>query len=184
MQVTGGYLKGRKLLSPPKNSKIRPLRTRIRKALFDILGSQIKGTNVLDLFSGTGALGIEALSREANFCVFVDYSPLSLNLIKKNLENLNLIEKTKIFKLKLPEGFSKLTKNYSNFFDIVFITPPYATGLSLETLRYLPICLLKEKAIIMVEERTNIKLPEKIKNFELLKKRIYGETTLYFYYRQ
>lgn len=182
MQITGGFLKGRKLYCPPKDlDLIRPLRTRIRKALFDVLGQDLLNLKVLDLFAGTGALGIEALSRGADFAVFVDSSSISINIIKKNLEKFNLMDKAKIFKLDLPKGLKILAKNFQNFFDIIFITPPYGKGLALKTLQNFPETLLQNEALIIAEERTGVELPEKIANLSLLQKRSYGETTLYIY---
>ncbi|MFN3505798.1 MAG: RsmD family RNA methyltransferase, partial [Caldimicrobium sp.] len=127
MRITGGTLKGKPLITPSKKEiSIRPLRSRIRKALFDVIGNNLSGFWVLDLFAGTGALGIEALSRGALFVVFVDYSPLSLHIIRKNLEKLGLNEKAKILKLKLPEELNKIPalikSNYEKF-DLIFITP-------------------------------------------------------------
>ena len=182
MQITGGFLKGRKLYSPPKDlNLIRPLRTRIRKALFDMLGQDLSNSKVLDLFAGTGALGIEALSRGAIFAVFVDNSPVSISIIKKNLGKFDLLNKAKVFKLNLPKGLKILLKSFQNFFDLVFITPPYEKGLALKTFQNLSKDLLQENATIIVEERTGIKLPEKMGNFEVIKKRSYGETTLHIY---
>ncbi|WP_051920744.1 16S rRNA (guanine(966)-N(2))-methyltransferase RsmD [Thermodesulfobacterium hydrogeniphilum] len=182
MKITGGFLKGQKLfLPPPKILEIRPLRSRIRKAIFDILGQTLSNWKVLDLFAGTGALGIEALSRGADFAVFVDYSSLSISLIKKNLEKFKLQDKAQVYKLKLPDGLIKLSKNYKNFFNLVFITPPYKKNLALKTLETFPEFLLATEPIIITEEHTDIQLPEKINNLELLQKRTYGETSLYFY---
>lgn len=182
MQITGGFLKGRKLYCPPKDlDLIRPLRTRIRKALFDILGQDLPDFKVLDLFAGTGALGIEAISRGASFAVFVDNSPISISIIKKNLKKFNLLDRAQVFKLELPRGLKILSKKFHNFFDLVFITPPYEKGLALKTMKNFPENLLKKSVLIIVEERTGIELPEKINNFNLLQKRHYGETTLYIY---
>jgi len=185
LQITGGKFKGQKLFSPPaKAFEIRPLRTRIRKALFDILGEDLEGLKVLDLFAGTGALGIEALSRGADFAVFVDASPLAIELIQKNLKKLGLEAQSHIYKLKLPEGFSILKKHLTPLnlkFHLVFITPPYEKELSFKTLEALPEEILEEEALIIVEERSEIPFPEKVKDFELLDARTYGETALYFY---
>ncbi|MCS7149382.1 MAG: 16S rRNA (guanine(966)-N(2))-methyltransferase RsmD [Caldimicrobium sp.] len=185
MKITGGHLKGRSLYTPQRKSfSIRPLRSRIRKALFDILGHDLTHIKVLDLFSGTGALGFEALSRGAEFTLFVDASPQSISLIKKNLLHLDLTEKALIKNWKLPQDLSKL-KDYALkrgiTFDIVFITPPYESGLSLRTLESLPREILKRGAIIMVEERATVVLPERVLDFSLRDKRIYGETAIYFY---
>lgn len=186
MQVTGGFLKGFKLYSPSfKSLEIRPLRSKIRKALFDILGQELYGYKVLDLFAGTGALGIEALSRGAEYVVFVDLSPKSLKIIQKNLEKTGLVEKAQILQLKLPDSLKKLTNLWKKFFNLVFITPPYSysleKALSLKTLKDFPEELLSEKAILVVEEKTGLELPEKVETFILFKKKSYGETCLWFY---
>ncbi len=185
LQITGGKFKGQKLFTPPSKSlEIRPLRSRIRKALFDIIGNNLEGQKVLDLFAGTGALGIEALSRSADLVIFVDSSPQSIELIKKNLNKLRIDEKAIVLKLKLPEGFENivtLSINSKLLFDIVFVTPPYEKGLSLKTLERLPTEILKEDTLIVVEERDKVYLPERMGNFQLLKKKTYGETALFFY---
>lgn len=185
MKITGGIFRGTKLFfPPPKDTTIRPLRTRIRKALFDILGDDLTGIKVLDLFAGTGALGFEALSRGAELAVFVDSHELSINLIKKNAEKLKVKEKVLIFKLILPEGVSKLSCLIPNIsFDLIFITPPYKANLGLKTLE--SICkhknLIDAQTFVIVEEHTEVVLPEKFDFFVLSDKRTYGETTLYFY---
>lgn len=185
MQITGGRFKGHKLYTPPSGSaEIRPLRSRIRKALFDIIGNNLEGKKILDLFSGTGALGIEALSRGAEFVVFVDFSSRSIELIKRNLDKLKETENSMVLRLRLPEDFKgllTLSQRYNLFFDIVFITPPYEKGLSLRTLERFPVEILNEDALIVVEERSNIPLPQTLEKLHLFKKKTYGETTLHFY---
>jgi 16S rRNA (guanine966-N2)-methyltransferase len=194
LKITGGFLKGRNISCPSALAlEIRPLRTRIRKALFDILGDDLSGLRVLDLFSGTGALGIEALSRGAEFVLFVDSNKKSIELIKKNLERFNLLDKAIILQITLPQGLKKIKERFfflrkgegsqkeNPSYDLVFITPPYRTGLSLKTLENLPIEILNPKALIVVEEESGIDLPDKVAQFELEDKRAYGETTLYFY---
>jgi 16S rRNA (guanine966-N2)-methyltransferase len=84
MRITGGEVRGRRLESP-KGMAIRPTSDRVREAIFNIIGQDLSGLNVLDLFAGTGSLGIEALSRGALHALFVDNSQKSINLIKKNL---------------------------------------------------------------------------------------------------
>lgn len=182
MRITGGFLKGRKLKSPPGSSKeIRPLRTRIRKALFDTLTDDLTGWKVLDLFAGTGALGIEAISRGADFVLFVEVSPLAIKLIKDNIQNLGITEKTKILKTSLPEGLKIIKTRYPGFFDLVFVTPPYKKGLAKKCLEGFPWEVLKEKAVLVVEEHSEVPLPEELRRAKLVKKKTYGETTLHFY---
>jgi 16S rRNA (guanine966-N2)-methyltransferase len=194
VKITGGFLKGRNIYCPPSSAlEIRPLRTRIRKALFDILGDDLSGLRVLDLFAGTGAIGIEALSRGAEFVLFADASKTSIELIKQNLERFNLLDKAMILQITLPQGLKKI-KEMTLFlrkseglhketfhYDLVFITPPYRVGLGLKTLENLPIEILNPKAFIVVEEASGVDLPAKVAQFELEDKRVYGETTLYFY---
>jgi len=182
VQITGGFLKGRKIYCPPSKALIiRPLRTRIRKAIFDILGQVLPPIKVLDLFAGTGAVGIEAISRGAKFAVFVDLSPLSIELIKKNIEKFKLEDRTAIFQMKLPKDLPKLAGKLKEPFDLIFITPPYAKKLALKTLENMPESLLKKDTLIIAEERSDIELPEEVFIFKKIDKREYGETTLHFY---
>jgi len=185
LQITGGKFKGLKLFTPPQKSlEIRPLRSRVRKALFDTLGNHLEGLKVLDLFAGTGALGLEALSRGAKVVVFVDGSPLSLEIIRKNLQKINPQEEVRLFQMKLPEGLPSLSRALNLKFDLIFITPPYGKGLSLKTLTSLPESLLAEEARVIVEEKSSLPLPEKVKNLFLIKRKVYGETALHFYLYQ
>lgn len=185
MKITGGIFKGVKLFSPPqKNGTIRPLRTRIRKALFDILGEDLTGLKVLDLFAGTGALGFEAISRGAELAVFVDSSDLSINLIKRNAYKLGVRDKVLVFKLSLPNGLTKLVSSLPDVsFDLIFVTPPYKTDLALKTVK--AICknknLIKVEGFVIVEEHTEVSMPDQIDLLTLTDKRTYGETTLHFY---
>ncbi len=136
---------------------------------------------MLDLFAGTGALGIEALSRGAEFVVFVDYSEESKRLILKNLEKLRLLEKAKFYKKKLPAALNELKELYPHAFDLIFITPPYLKGLALKTLEALPSLFLSPETVVIVEEHSKVKLPEIANKLKLFKKKEYGETVLWFY---
>ncbi len=120
MRVISGNCKGRKLVKI-SGIKIRPTSDRVKEALFNIIGTQIKNATVLDLFAGTGALGIEALSREAKHATFLD---LSCDVIHKNLElcglkNNSLVLDCDIINKGIPKIF------HDQFFDFIFIDPPY-----------------------------------------------------------
>ncbi len=184
MKITGGKFKGQKLYTPPtKEFSIRPLRSRIRKALFDIIGHNLEGWCILDLFAGTGALGIEALSRGANYVIFVDFSPLSLKIIHKNLEKLNLMDNSRILKLRLPEEISKISKHLGeNFkgFHLIFITPTYEKGLAEKTLKEIPHSFLQKETLLIVEEKASFPLNVPQEKFEIINSKIYGETKLIF----
>src|SRR6516162_4646862 len=130
MRIVGGQFRGR-LLAGPAHVGLRPTSDRVRQAVFDILQHgipdfQIEGANVLDLFAGTGALGLEALSRGARFCLFVEDNANARALIRANIEALGLTGATKIFRRSAldlgPAG-------RRGKFSLLFVDPPY--GLSL-----------------------------------------------------
>lgn len=189
MRIISGSARGRKLVAPPaKDNSIRPTADRAREALFSILGQKVQNAAVLDLFSGTGALGLEAFSRGASRVVLVDKGHNSLTVLKKNVsifpnshqQNNEII----IIKddLQRPAFIKKLPESIDPHFDLILADPPYGKDLSLPVLQY--ICtqnLLKEDGLLVVEERHNIVLPETLSYLELVDRRTYGETGFSFY---
>ncbi len=179
MKITGGRLRGLKLFSP-KGEQTRPMTERVRKALFDVLGQNLEGLRVLDLFSGTGALGIEALSRGAKEVVFAEASPQMVAVIRANLKQAGLLEKAQVFKAWLPKDLRRLP---AGPYDLIFVTPPYGKGLAQKTLKALPLSFLAPQGLLVVEERKQTPLGEKVGPWVLREKRVYGDTVLYFYER-
>lgn len=168
---------------------IRPTSDRAREALFNILRDRVTGAIVLDLFAGTGAFGLEALSRDARYAVFVDNSPLALKLIRKNiLLCLTTQEQSaRAFVIKhdltrsLPLG--KIPADIAPSFDLIFMDPPYNRAISLSLLDFLnKSSLLTQSGLLIVEERYNVKLPEKLPKLHCIDRRTYGETAFYFYH--
>ena len=131
MRIISGIAGGIRL-KPPKNSAIRPTTDRVKESLFGVLGD-LRGKRVLDLFAGTGALGIEALSREAESAVFVDNTRASLSVIRRNVESCALDDRTKIIKWNIEKNLNCL-KAAKPGFDLVFIDPPYHRNLLKPTL--------------------------------------------------
>ncbi|MFH1092190.1 MAG: 16S rRNA (guanine(966)-N(2))-methyltransferase RsmD [Pseudomonadota bacterium] len=127
MRITGGEFKGRRLFAP-RGLDIRPTSDRVKEAVFNILGPLQDKPNVLDLFAGTGALGLEALSRGAEQAVFVDRSLKALAAIRKNIEMLDLQGRTRVVRANLP-GLPKGLKELGPF-DLIFLDPPYGRGLA------------------------------------------------------
>ena len=119
MHVIGGSAKGKKLLTP-KGSQTRPILSRVRTALFDIIRKDLKDKIFLDLFAGSGSIGIEALSQGAEFCYFTDSNLEATKIIKKNLLNTNLDQKARVVKT---DAFLFL-KTCKKSFDIIYIAPP------------------------------------------------------------
>jgi len=123
MRIVGGSARGRRLLAP-RDSTVRPTSDRVREALFNILGARVDGVRVLDLFAGTGALGIEALSRGAAHCAFVESSPAALRLIAGNLEDAGLAGRATVLRGNVFRQRTRLRRAGAAF-DIVFADPPY-----------------------------------------------------------
>lgn len=123
MRVLTGQSKGKRL-KVPKGKSLRPTASRIKKSIFDILGSEVAGTRVLDLFSGSGNLGIEALSLGAAFCVFVEKNPATVRIIAQNLRSLEYTKRSRILDFDFRKALSMLSAENRGF-DIVFVDPPY-----------------------------------------------------------
>jgi len=125
LRVIGGERRGFPLRSP-RGGELRPTSNRVREALFDILGDKVRGSRFLDLFAGTGAVGIEALSRGASECRFIESEPRHARLIRENLRFCRLEESAEIMQGILPSCLSAPGEERS--FDLVFVDPPYETS--------------------------------------------------------
>ena len=176
MRITSGIYRGRKLSGP---SRIRPTQDKVRKALFDILGD-IEGLSFLELYAGSGAVGLEAASRGAKELVMVERDRECVLSIRKNMEALKpsaaeLIQKDSILALQAMHANKKS-------FDIVFFDPPYYQGLSKKTLQTLGAYdILAPNGFVVVQHFKKDKLPEREGPLSLFKQSFYGDTVLSFY---
>jgi len=180
MRIVGGRLKGRSLASPSSRD-VRPTADRLRESVFNILihayGDPIEGARVLDLFAGTGALGIEAVSRGAAFALFVDNGIEARALLRNNVEALGLGGVTKVFRR---DATNLGPAHPVEPFSLVFIDPPYAKGLAEKALASLRDGgWLTPGALLVVEEAkaAAIKAPE---GFGELERRAYDDTEFVF----
>ena len=188
MRITGGTALNRRLKTPGtgRTENVRPTSDRVREALFSILGKSVQDSRVLDLFAGTGALGIEALSRGASSAVFVDHHPRSIDLIRTNiLTCLNHADVT-ILRLDLSRksSYYALTKRLKDRkpFDLIFLDPPYKKKLAEKALTMVEKAeLLSENGLVIVEENADVNLPEKIGSLVVRQKRTYGKTGIWLY---
>jgi 16S rRNA (guanine966-N2)-methyltransferase len=130
MRVISGTAKGRKLKSVPGTST-RPITDRVKVALFDILGGDVEGAAVLDLFAGTGGVGIEALSRGARRSVFVDLDPRSVRTIRENLATTRLADRAEVIR---SDSFRYLERKSHEAFDLIYIAPPQYQGIWIRAL--------------------------------------------------
>jgi 16S rRNA (guanine966-N2)-methyltransferase len=204
LRIISGSARGLKLKGP-HGQAIRPTSDRAREALFNIIGSRVQDALVLDLFAGTGALGLEALSRGARHVTFVDNSPDALVLIKNNLQLFQKIATSKQGESTPAEGglslssrkpasvikcdlrkelcfINKERKVLPSCFDLIFLDPPYAKELSLQTLTYLDkSAFLAEQGLLVVEDHAEVELPEAFSTLIIVDKRRYGDTGFWFY---
>ncbi|HCP47621.1 MAG TPA: 16S rRNA (guanine(966)-N(2))-methyltransferase RsmD, partial [Deltaproteobacteria bacterium] len=132
LQVTGGSLRGRRLKIAPGES-IRPTASRVREALFSILGQRLDGRRVLDLYAGAGTLGIEAASRGADDVVFVEVDGSHVELLRHNARLLDGVASHRILGLDVQRAIQRL-RSEGGGFDLVFLDAPYGKGLSTKTL--------------------------------------------------
>ena len=176
MRIVGGALRGRKLLSP-EDQAIRPTADRVRQSVFNILAHGIgdfgiDGARVIDLFAGTGAMGLEAMSRGASFCLFVDESAESRGLVRSNADALGLTGQTRLFR----RDATRLGPSSAGRFDLAFLDPPYGKGLAEKTLAELRNGgWLKEGAVLVVEESEGGFRDVPI-GYVLVDRRSYGDT--------
>ena len=169
-------------MASPRGMDIRPTTDRVREAIFNIIGHDLSGLKVLDLFAGTGILGIEALSRGAGLVIFIDKSQRSIKLIKKNLAICGYQSSGKILKLDLRMGIPKSHPVSQQGFDLIFLDPPYGKNLItpiLEKISTTSIVLNGSYVIAELSKTEN--LPRAIGNLEMADTRIYGDTKITIY---
>jgi len=168
MRVISGSARNKPLLSV-EGLDTRPTIDRVKEGIFSSIQFIIPGAKVLDLFAGTGQMGIEALSRGANFCVFVDHSPKAIDVVTKNLKNCALFDRARVVNM-LSQDFLRTTKDK---FDIVFLDPPYNMAILDEILP--KVCeITAEDGIIFAESELGWK-PAEIDGLKLKKQYKYGK---------
>lgn len=175
MRVITGIARGKRLVTPD-GKDVRPTSEKVKEALFSALQFDIEGRRVLDLFAGSGQLGIEALSRGAKSATFVDSSNTSIKIIKKNLEITGFTDFSKV-----------ITADYSSFaamcrdtFDIVFLDPPYTEGLLLPAIKsVLP--LMSDYGLLVCEYPPEVEIPESIGGFSIYRTYRYGKINISIY---
>lgn len=181
MRVISGSARGKKLNSL-QGDLTRPTLDRVKEALFNILQFRIRNSVILDLFSGSGALAIEALSRGAKFAILCDNSKEAIKIIKQNLEETRLIDKAQIICSDYMDTLKKIT-NQKIKFDIIFLDPPYKSNYLENTINsIIKNELLQEDGIIILEtdDESKIESIKQIKNIEIFDKRKYGIVNLVF----
>jgi len=177
LKIVAGSAKGRKLKGP-KGPGIRPATGRVRESLFQILGD-LSGKKVLDLFAGTGSVGLEALSRGADHAVFVDPSQPAVTLLFRNLEATGFLPKAHVIKKKANAAIEFLHQRGFRY-DLIFLDPPYDRGLVDDTLRKLAsFPLLKPEGLLLIEHSPR-EIPAFLSGLRVVDERKYGQTRVTF----
>ncbi len=179
MRIVAGKAKGTKLGSI-SGLRTRPTGDRVKEALFNILGPSIEGSAFLDLYAGSGGMGLEALSRGADLVVWIDSNPACTAQIKTNLQKTRL-EGGVIYN---HDVFRKLLQleGEGQQFDYIFLDPPYEQGLVTKTLEYLAgLNVLKKNGVIIAEASKKEEAPLDVSNLCLKREQRYGDTKLLFY---
>ena len=180
MRIISGSRKGLRLKTP-KNQNIRPTQDRIKESLFNILGIIDENSIVLDLYAGTGNIGIEFLSRGAMKCYFIDNSYEGINLIRENINISNFNEKSYIYKKDVLKSLDFFSKN-GIVFDYIFMDPPYRQNLPGKTLEIISKKnVLKDNGIVVVEHEKKLSLGNRILNLIKTDERDYGDKIISFY---
>jgi 16S rRNA (guanine966-N2)-methyltransferase len=184
MRISGGSAKGRKVGSRKAfvagggSDELRPTAAKVRQAIFNILAGKIEGSRFLDLYAGTGAVGIEALSRDADHVVFVEDNPARVEIIKNLVEKFGFIGRASVVKAQA----ASFLKNSTGAFDVIFLDPPYSTD---ELALSLPLIdeslLVRKEGIVIAEHSAKKVLTCPLNNLKLRKNYRYGDTALTLY---
>ena len=179
MRIISGVSKGRRLLTPRRPS-IRPTSDRVKESIFNILGGEVQGKVVLDLFAGTWNLGIEALSRGAKRALFVEKGRQAVRLIQKNLLQCDLEERSEILPKDVHRAIGILRQREESF-DLILMDPPYEKGLIQKTLMKLSSeRIYQEDSILIIEHDRREPLPHAIAKWGLIRQQRIGDTVISF----
>ena len=183
MRIVAGTARGRVFKGPKDATRIRPTADRVRETLFNILGQSLEGLDVLDLFAGTGALGLEAISRGAHFAVLVDSGREAIALCRENAEVLGMAGQVEIVARPVEKVIADLASS-GRAFDLVFVDPPYELKAGASTLTALSDCAaLNPGARVFYEHSKHEALEGSYGTLVRVDERTFGETVVTFFER-
>jgi 16S rRNA (guanine(966)-N(2))-methyltransferase RsmD len=183
MRISSGLAKGR-IVKAPKGVELRPTEERVRQALFNILAPALPESRFLDLFCGSGAVGLEALSRGAGFVAFADMESRCLASAEAHLKEFGLGPEKAAFHRGNWESVLSRLEGLAQPFDFIFLDPPYASQAGLDALRRLgSLAILRksENARVILEHPKSSPAPERAESLDLYRQYPYGNSTLSFY---
>jgi len=181
LRIISGNLKGRRI-SSLSGLSTRPTSDMVREAIFNIIGDDIKGSFFLELYAGTGAMGIEAVSRGAAHAVLIEGGQKASEIIRKNIEYCDIADKAKLIKWDIEKNLGCI-KNMDNKFDIIFLDPPYEKDLVKKTLKNLCLCdAIGSEAYVIVQHSKDepLDIKEMEEFYSLEKDKRYGKNIVSF----
>jgi len=183
MRIIAGEYRGRRIKQPDTGAA-RPTKDRIREAVFNVIAAETAGANVLDMFAGSGAYGLEALSRGAKSAVFVEKDRHCADVIEENIRQLGLEKKAELIVVDAENAVRSLSKR-KEAFDLIFADPPFNTGMGKKTLntvnRY---DILSSTGLLAIEHHKAELVPASEGNFSILKQKTYGDIVISFFVKK
>jgi len=178
MRIIAGAFRGRRLHAP-KGNRIRPTIDRVREAVFNMIAGEVPGAKVLDLFAGTGAMGLESLSRGAHFCFFVDKDAEAVSLIRENVQLCAAQDRSRMIHGPVASAIRRLGSE-NELFDLIFMDPPYGKGYIEKTLEIVA-AVAREDALVIAEHHVKDKPPMVPAIWRKDRERRYGDTLISVY---
>jgi len=177
MRIIGGKYRGRKI-KQPKSKTVRPTKDRVREAVFNVIAEKVPDSRVLDLFAGSGAYALEALSRGAKEAVFVEKEQITAGIIKENVRILEIEEPTKIIVRNVDKAMDLLNRENRQF-DLIFCDPPYNIDMIKKTLIMVNhYDILSHLGLMVIEHHRDENIPRYEGNVFICKQRTYGKTLI------
>ena len=180
MRIIAGEFRGRKI-KQPESAEVRPTKDRIRESVFNMIAELVPDCRVLDLFAGSGAYGLEALSRGAREAVFVEKGKENSEVIKENIRTLDVGDRSKVITsdvFRILEGL----KGEKEAFDLVFVDPPYSKNMAKKTLlKVNHYDILNHSGLLIIEHHKNEPLPGSEGDVSILKEKTYGNIIISVY---
>lgn len=179
MRIISGKARGTKLYTL-EGENTRPTLDRVKESIFNIIQNEIEGAKILDLFAGSGAIGLEFLSRGAEKAVLCDKSKDAINIINKNVEKTHMEAQVQVYNTDFENCLEKIKKEQ---FDIIYLDPPYATEYIKKSLeKIINLNIAKEESLIIIETDDEPRILKEIGNIdiEIVDKRKYGRATIIF----
>lgn len=177
LRIIGGQFRGKKI-KHPETEAVRPTKDRIREAVFNMIAGYVPGAKVLDLFAGSGAFGLESLSRGAERAVFVEQDSLCSSVLEGNIESLRVGDKTSIIREDTFKAIELLDKDKEGF-DLVFSDPPYNMGMAKKTLIMINhYDILNPSGLLIIEHHEAESIPDSSGDVSLFKQKTYKDISI------